>query len=71
MGQVGDPLAVEYGETLPPGLAGLTDDQRQFVAAAIDAARVRQARALADATENGLDFIPRLLRGPVRKVLFG
>ncbi len=66
-----DPLAVEYGEPLPPGLAALTSEQRQLIADAIEATRVRQAEALAEATENGLSFVPKLMRGAVKKVLFG
>jgi len=66
-----DRLEKEYGDTLPPGLAALTDVQHARLADAIDAARTRQAAALAKATDNGLDFVPRLLRGPVKKVLFG
>lgn len=65
-----DALEVEYGGPLPPGLAGLSDDQRGLIADAIDAARVRQATALAEATDNGLTFIPKLMRGTVKKVLF-
>lgn len=64
-------LEKEYGASLPPGLAGLTPEQQEKLVAAIEDARVRQARALAKATDHGLDFIPRLLRGPVKKVLFG
>ena len=64
-------LEQEYGGALPPGLAGLAEQDMATLADAIDAARTRQARALAKATDNGLDFIPKLLRGPVKKVLFG
>jgi hypothetical protein len=66
-----DRLTREYGGALPPGLAALDATDRDRIADAIDAARTRQARALAKATEGGLDFIPKLLRGPVKKVLFG
>jgi len=71
MSDAPDPLAVEYGEALPPGLAALSDEQREFLADAIEATRVRQAGALATATENGLNFVPKLMRGAVKKVLFG
>jgi hypothetical protein len=64
-------LEKEYGGPLPPGLSALTTDQQAILADAIEAARVRQARALAKATDGGLDFVPKLLRGPVKKVLFG
>ena len=64
-------LEQEYGGPLPPGLAALSDAEAAALADAIDAARTRQSRALAKATERGLDFVPKLLRGPVKKVIFG
>ena len=66
MGEAPDPLAVEYGEPLPPGLAGLTADQRRFIADAIEAARLRQAEALAEATESGLPSSRSCCGGPSR-----
>jgi hypothetical protein len=74
----GDPMTTarerlekEYGSALPPGLAGLSDEQHARLADAIDAARTRQDQALAKATDSGLDFVPKLLRGTVKKVIFG
>ena len=64
-------LASEYGGPLPPGLASLSPEHQQVLVEAIEEARKHQARALAKATDQGLDFIPKLLRGPVKKVLFG
>lgn len=66
-----DRLERECGETLPSGLAALTREQQARLADAIDAARTRQAQALAEATESGLAFVPRLLRSTVKKVVFG
>ncbi|KAA1421595.1 hypothetical protein F0U44_04760 [Nocardioides humilatus] len=70
MSESADTLAQEYGGPLPPGLAALTTEQRQLLADAIAAARVRQAEALEAATENGLGFVPKLLRPAIKKVLF-
>ena len=64
-------LEEELEGSLPPGLAGLSEAELETLAEAILAARTRQAEALRRATAHGLDFVPRLLRGPVRKVLFG
>ena len=64
-------LAEEFGGPLPPGLAALAPEHQQVLADDIHDARERQAAALARATDRGLDFIPKLLRGPVKKVLFG
>jgi hypothetical protein len=71
MAQGHERLAGEYGDDLPAGLAGLTDDHAVHLADAIAAARKRQRAALAQASESGLAFVPRVLRGPVKKVLFG
>ncbi|MGO4256016.1 hypothetical protein [Marmoricola sp. RAF53] len=64
-------LADELGGPLPPGLAGLDEADAAHLADAVEAARARQSAALRDATDGGLEFVPKLLRGPVKKVLFG
>lgn len=71
MATASDRLAREYGDALPPGLAALTEEQHTRLADAIEAARSRQATALAKATDSGLDFVPKLLRGTVKRVIFG
>ncbi|MGA8258121.1 MAG: hypothetical protein WB767_16250 [Nocardioides sp.] len=63
-------LERELGTSLPPDLATLTDADLARLAKILKAARHQQAAALAEATDRGLSFIPRLLRGPVTKVLF-
>jgi hypothetical protein len=65
-----DVLETELGATPPSGLSSLTPDQREDLAAAVRNAKRRQAKALADAGEQALKLIPRVLRGPVRR-LFG
>jgi hypothetical protein len=62
-------LATELGGAAPKGLSRLSDDQLRDLTDAIEAARRRQAQALAQAGERALTHIPRLLRGPVRRVL--
>lgn len=64
-------LERELGEALPPGLADLSTAQQDTLADLIESARDRQERALAAAAEEGLMIVPKLLRGSVRKVLFG
>ena len=64
-------LQTLYGGPLPPGLGALTAEQLARLADAVDDARARQKQALRGATDRGLDFVPTLLRGPVKKVLFG
>jgi hypothetical protein len=53
---------------VPKGLRSLSDDELAHLAQAIDEARRRQARALASGGETALQHVPRLLRGPIRRV---
>lgn len=53
----------------PPALARLSSDQLGDLTAAIRAARRRQAAELAVAGDQALGHVPRLLRGPIRKVM--
>ena len=64
-------LTAQLGQTPPSGLRALTDEQLLDLAAAVEAARHRQAASLAEAANRALGRIPRLLRGPVRKIVGG
>ena len=64
-------LHAELRADLPPGIAALPEDQQQILATALADERRRQREALDEAVENGLGFLPRVLRGAVRKSLFG
>lgn len=64
-------LKKELGDTPPPGVQLLSEEHLQDLAAAIRDAGHRQAVALEEAGERALGRIPRLLRGPVRKVAGG
>jgi hypothetical protein len=64
-------VSQQLGEPPPPGLTALSEEQLQDLACAIADARHRQAAALQQAGERALGRIPRLLRGPVRKVAGG
>ena len=61
-------LEDELRGPVPAGIRGLTDAERQDLADAIADARRRQAAALADAGERAFNQIPRLLRGPIRRM---
>lgn len=63
-------LSDELGAALPESVAALPPDTLAALADVLAAARRDQSRALAEASEKGLGFVPRLLRGPVQKVLF-
>ena len=57
------------GRHLPAGLSHLGEAQLGHLTMAVAAARERQSLAIAQAAERGLQFVPRLLRGPLRKAL--
>ena len=64
-------LQDELGARAPDGLRALSDaDLRAFTALLHDA-KVRQSEALEAAIEQSLEIVPRMARGPVRKILFG
>ncbi len=59
------------GGPLPPGLSALSEAQLDHLTSAISDATRDQEAALATAIDNGLNFVPKVLRGTVRKALFG
>lgn len=64
-------LAEALGTSPPPGLEPLTESECGTLAAAFTTAKTQQRKALEAATEAALAHVPMLLRGAVRKVLFG
>jgi hypothetical protein len=54
---------------VPEPPASLDDDAAQRLAGLARAALVRQRAEAAEAIDAALDHVPRLARGPVRKVL--
>jgi hypothetical protein len=65
-----DGLRQELGAELPPAFGELAPADAERLAAMLRDAREQQQRALAQAIDDGLGFVPRLLRGVVRKALF-
>ena len=55
----------------PPGCAALDEGDLADLAEAIEAARQRQRAELHAAIDTAYGHVPRLLRGPLRKVLGG
>ena len=53
----------------PAAVAGLAEAELRHLADAIRAARSRQAAELEHAGEQAFGYIPRLLRGPIRRIL--
>lgn len=53
----------------PSAVVALAEDDLHHLVQAIRAARARQAAALEHAAEHGLSYVPRLLRGPIRRIV--
>jgi hypothetical protein len=66
-----DALAAELRAAPPAGVAALADEHLSHLAAAVASARRRQAAELQAAGDRAMSAIPRLLRGPIRRVVGG
>lgn len=64
-------LEAELGGPAPDGIAALDEQQRSAFASVLRDAKERQSGELEAAIEQSLGVVPRLLRGTIRKVLFG
>lgn len=53
----------------PNALSALAEEDVHHLAEAIRAARARQAAALQHAADQGFSYVPRLLRGPIRRIV--
>jgi hypothetical protein len=62
-------LAERVNGELPAGIAALSQRDQQALADALGDALGQQARELAAAAEGALAYVPKLLRGPVRKAV--
>ncbi|MGH2868080.1 MAG: hypothetical protein ACRDNK_11015 [Solirubrobacteraceae bacterium] len=62
-------LRKQLNGKVPAGLGELEDHQLEHLAGAVHEARRRQGEALAQAGERALGHVPRLLRGPIRRVM--
>jgi hypothetical protein len=62
-------LAERVDGELPAGIAALSPEHQQWLADALGEAHREQGRELQAAAEESLRFVPRLLRGPVRKAV--
>lgn len=63
-------LRAELGDDLAV-LDELTDDECAELLSMVRTAKVDQRKALDDALNEVLRYLPRLVRGPARKILFG
>lgn len=62
-------LREQLSGDIPEGVSRLGDAALTDLAHAIRDARRREGKALAAAGQRALDRVPRLLRGPIRKVV--
>ena len=63
------PLSRQLRGPAPDALRELSQDELTDLAAALADARHRQAAALSEAGDRALSHIPRLLRGPIRRMV--
>jgi hypothetical protein len=61
-------IETELATSPPASVRQLTAEQQNDLARAIRDAKHRQAAALAAAGEQALGLIPRILRGPIRRM---
>ncbi len=61
-------LRRELGAAPPAALTELAPEELRDLAVAIHAARRRQAAELAAAGDQALKVVPRVLRGPIRRL---
>ncbi len=66
-----DILEGELGGPVPDGFTQLSDEQLLALADLLQEARERGQEELQAGVEDSLNFVPRLMRGSVRKILFG
>jgi len=66
-----DILEGELGGRVPDGFERLTDAQLLALADLLQDAKACGQEELRDGVEDSLNFVPRLMRGSVRKILFG
>ena len=66
-----DILEGELGGQVPDGLTQLGDEQLLALADLLQDAKARGQEELREGVEDSLSFVPRLMRGPVRRILFG
>ena len=68
---VASALEAELGGRAPDALAALPEPERRAFADTLRDAKARQSRELETAIDQSLGVVPRLLRGTIRKILFG
>ncbi len=66
-----DILEDELRAPMPEGLEVLSAEELQILAELLADAKARQAEELEEAVRESLEIVPRLMRGPIRKILFG
>ena len=66
-----DALGRELGRDLSEPLAPLPPEALRELVSQIRQIKAREERELDEGIQEGLTMVPRLLRGPIKKILFG
>jgi hypothetical protein len=64
-------LKSELGGKTPHGLDSLTETDMAGFAGILHDAKRRQSQELEESVDEALEIVPRLLRGTIRRILFG
>lgn len=64
-------LEAELDGRPPDGLHALGEGELTDLAKRLRKAKQRQSRALEVGIDEALEIVPRIVRGPVRRILFG
>jgi hypothetical protein len=62
-------LRAQLGDSAPDSLRTLSETELRDLSDALADARHRQAAALAAAADRALSHIPRMLRGPIKRIV--
>jgi hypothetical protein len=68
---VADALSAELGGRLPAEFRQLSDDNLEWLLDAVRLVRSNTAESLAKSTEESVNSLPVLMRGPARSILGG
>jgi len=58
------------GGALPESFRSLSENDARALAELLESSRVEQQEQLQKALEHALSYLPRMVRGPVRRILF-
>jgi hypothetical protein len=69
MPSVGEDLRRQLNAEVPPSIAALPEGDLETLTRLLHDARIQQRNALEHAIDEGLSFLPRMMRGVVKRAL--